>query len=838
MTIEQRHLAQRGIFAVAIMSCAAFATAAEAQQRDFNVPAQPATTGVAVFARQADVQLLITYRDAVGKQTNSVSGTMPTRSALQRLLAGTGLVAFSTGPNAFSIVDSKPRMHKIALSTVPAAANATAPAEAGAAPTPAPVAAPPAQAAPEQPNTDIIVTATRRAESIQKVPTSITAFNAETIRQIGATNVGEVLKLVPGVSFQGENTYRPTLTVRGIQGSNEDAAIAMYVDGVYLGHDLAQNMSNLDPESVQVLRGPQGALYGKNTLGGAIIITSKRPTFDTHASLTAGYGMDNFYNVRGSISTGIVPDKVAMVLSAYITGHDGYFFNEYNKKPVGSRKDYGARGALLFQPIENLSITLHGDYSNNRYQESSIKSRYTTFATLPGQTGAPGYNTDVSLDIPGTSNTKLYGGSVNIVLDAEPFTVTSVTAARGYNVVSLRDFDSTGIPQGSATITQKQHQYSQEFTLTSSGQHRFNWIAGVQLYHEVLDEDFHIVDNIGNLQLSYPAARTPVVYDIETHGYTTNSYAIYAQADYRIFDKLKLAAGLRYALDDRRYLKTEQSVLSNPTAIGVSYSYPQSDSWHAFIPEASLTYEFSKDVSLYGKFAKSYRPGGFNVNATFNRGTNEFGKEAANSYEIGLRTRFLDRRVNFNVTAFRIDWKDQQVSYSLGSGFVVANVNSRSQGIELDARAAILSNLNLTFAGTYLDATYGNTVLNYRDPITRTSSLINADGYPLSYAPKWSGSAALDYKIPMGDTRSLLLRTDVSYKSSQYLTPLRADLIGRAITYVNARAEYDFGKFSAAVYVKNALNRLTAYVARAGTTVDAVGLTDPRTYGFELGFKF
>jgi iron complex outermembrane recepter protein len=699
--------------------------------------------------------------------------------------------------------------------------------------------APSAQpSAPSSALTEVVVTATRRPVELEKVPAAVTVFNATAIEKIGGTNIGTVLNLVPGVNFTGEDTYRTTLTIRGVSGSNEDAAVAMYLDGVYIGHDLGQNLTNLDPESVQILRGPQGALYGKNTLGGAVVINSRQPSFDPHLSLLTGFGEYNAYNEKIS-ATGPITDNLAAYGYVFANGHDGEYHNIYSDKNVGIGHEEGGQVAILYNATENVAITLRADYSRDQYQEANRKGLVTTASFLPNQFSA-GYNDDVALNYIGNGATNNYGTVLNVTATLPAFTLTSITGYRGYEVTDSRDVDGTGRANGEANIYQRENQVSQEFTFTSRGHERFNWIGGVQLYHDDLNEIFSVVDTVGSVIYPGLGTRTPVTYVYHTHNYDTNSSAIYGQGDYRIISGLTLAGGLRYALDGRSYYKTEAQYLSNPAQTGFFYEYPESATYSAFIPEVSLTYEFDPHVSLYGKYGRSYRPGGFNVNSTLNPSAqNNFNKETADSYEMGIRTRFFSNRITFNATAFDIQWQNQQVSFINQIGaFTIDNVQSSSKGIEVESSAKITPELQLSVSGTYLDAVFGDAILPTRNPVTRVAFFAQAEGTPLNFAPKWSAAATATYTHSLGGDRKIFFRTDVSYKGAQSVQPLRPDLASPAITRVDSRLEYDWGRYSAALWVKNALDQFSNYTSQSTATIDVIGLTEPRTFGAELAYKF
>jgi iron complex outermembrane receptor protein len=816
----QRHLLAQ---ATAVMALSV-ASPATAQTKTFNIPGQSAATSIPLFAKQAGIQLLAQGNMVRGKRTNAVRGSFTVNDALTILLKGTGLTFRTDSGRGIVVIRSE--ISGDSSSEDSAGTVRTSDSD--------------ATRFPSEENSEIVVTATRRPEQLQKVPGSVTAFNAEALRQISPTNIGAVLNLVPGVTFSGESNYRPGLSIRGVTGSNEDAAVAMYLDGVYIGRDLGQNLSSLDPQSIQILRGPQGALYGKNTLGGAIIIDSKAPTFETTGSVLAGYGNANWYNVRGTISTALSGDKLAGSVGFFATGNDGRFRNILTGKNVGHRDDLGGRAALLFKPSETVNFTLRGDYNKNKYEEANRKGLFTTRVFAPNQF-SPGYNTNVALDFVGPTQIENYGVSLNSVVEMDPFTVRAVTGYRGYHMMSMRDFDGTGVPQGIGSITQKQHQISQEITLVSSGKKRFNWLAGAQVIEEVMDSYFRVDDLIGGVVIPGFGTRAPVVYGFDVKDYKTTSIAFYAQADFKIFPELTVVGGVRYARDRRSYLKTERQMLSSPTAPGFTYIYNEDRTYHGYIPEASIRYEPTDDVSVYAKYAKSYRPGGFNVNSTFSAigAGNAFNKETADSYELGLRSALFGRAINLNLTAFRIDWKNQQVSYFASNGaFTVANVQSRSQGVEMELSAKVRRAFEVALTGVYLDATYGDVTLPYRNPVTRVSSLRNANGTPLNLAPKWSLGAMLAYTKEFGARDTLRVRTDLSYKSKQYVTPLREDLAGPAILRINGRIEYSHDRFNAAAFVKNALNRLTNYSATSQVAIDLVGVTEPRTFGIEFGYRY
>jgi len=688
------------------------------------------------------------------------------------------------------------------------------------------------------PSGEILVTATRRPVALEKVPVAVSVFGAETLRQVSASNIGAVLQLVPGFNFSSESNYRTYATLRGVQGSNEDAAIGLYYDGVYIGQDIAQNLAIIDPASIQVLRGPQGALYGKSTLGGAIVVTSRQPEDDLHANGSVSYGNYGSKDVRGTVTGPIAKGVVDFLLSGYYDENNGTFENVFLNRHVNAHKDYGFQGAIRATPTDRLTVSLSGDYNNDGRDIGNYKTVYTS---LPQPTNglAPGLTNTSSSSQLDPTRIKIWGTNLTAKYDADDFLITSISSYRGYTSTHERDSDFTGAVDTVYDNNQKQSQYSEDITITSPGKRRFNWILGAQYYYSKMALTGLFSDYVGNNLFPFPVSAAPVSIDILVPRYATYSVAAYAQADYKITSRLTLAAGIRYSSDHREFNKTETVLRSDLSMPYLQDVYNQRDTWTAPTPEASLSYQVTDGVLVYGKYSRSYRPGGFNVNGTFSPSQNEFDKETANAYEAGVKGSFLGGDVTTNLTVFQLDWHNQQVSYNGTIGFVTGNANSRSRGVELETSVRPVPGLRLEADLYYLDAKFGSTLQNFRDPITRASTIINVGGTPLLYSPKWSASGVATYKTAITDDIGLLLRGSANYRSSIYLIPAREDVKGPGYTRVDLRAELNLhDTYSIAIFAKNVLNQFSYYFAQSSLRVDAVGVTEPRTYGVQLSFRY
>ena len=682
------------------------------------------------------------------------------------------------------------------------------------------------------PDSDIVVTATRRPVAISKVPTSITAFSSQQLTAIGATNLETVLNLVPSVVFVGDSGYRTSLTVRGVQGSNEDAAVAMYIDGVYVGRDVAQNVPLIDAESVQILRGPQGALYGKNTLGGAIIIRSRQPSFTTQfdASLKAqNYGyLGGWATMTGPIAGG----RVAALATFYSSMDTGDFYNTYLGKHVNAEQRIGGRLALTANLTDTLKLDLAGDYTHDGSRVDNIKAVGVYGLTLtPAQLGDTRIDNRISADTQGRGYRNIYGTQATLTWSGNPFTLTAVTAYRGYNLDNLRDFDGTGANFSPFEIAQRQHQFSEEITLVSKGSKRFNWLVGAQYFSDRFTSDIATTDNVGTLLLPTPL-KPPVDFRARMPLYNTDSYGGYVQADYEILRGMKAAAGVRYSYDVRRYSKEEQVFINGNVAIATIITGGKNH-WSGWLPEASLTYEIVPGVSVYGKYAGSYRPGGYNVNFTGST-ANEFKKETSESYEGGLKWSLAGGRISGSLTGYQITWKDQQLTGIGSIGFLTANGDSKSRGVEFDSHLRLSDELSLDGGVSWLKATFGDARFSVRDPVTRVATTINVDGQPLLRAPTWSGSIGLTYTQRDTERGGIFAHTDLSYVDDQYLVIGRPDLNAPSIVRLNARLGYKTAKWEVIAFGTNLLDRYTLYFAQTSAAIDTIGVTSPRRFGLEL----
>lgn len=714
---------------------------------------------------------------------------------------------------------------------------------------------------------EIIVTAERRSNSIQKVPMAISAMSGEEMDARGVAKLEDALVSVPGVSFSsGSSTRHSYLAIRGVLGPEEEPAVGLYLDNVYIGRRAAQAIDFIDPVSVQVLRGPQGALYGRNTLGGAILVESRAPSLtktEGFSDLSAGnYGA---FGAKGRLSTPL-SDQFAISLGGRYSTHNGYFTNVHDGERVGGKSSYAFIGGLRFEsgPVK---FVLNADYDKNTSDGTVFKMvRFRdTFNGAPPAPAVPPlmtvgddqrvsdlYSYDVNLNRPGFESRELYGVTGNLSVDLDAVLIKSTTAWRGFTIDYGVDSDGSSADIFFFEHDQKQHQFSQEVTVSSNSNGAFEWIAGASYFYERFRYDLVPLDyqaRVLNVKPLFLAGLTPIA-DVTKTDETTDSFAAYGQAKVKFSPTFSATAGLRYAYDRRSIKKSETLYLlygtpgqfappALPPALPVNpVLVDRSDHWDELIPEVILQWQPSQNLNAYAKATRSYRPGGYNESPTLSTDV-LFRKETAWQYEVGLRGSTSDRTLSWGLTGFYIDWKDQQVNVVGAIGFVTANANSHSAGLEADVRWSPTRNLTLGGAVSWLaDAQFDDGILSVRDPVTGVASNVDVSGQRLARAPKWSGSVYADYSIPVGADSNLRFRTDFAFKSSERTIQGRSDMISPAFGKLDARISYESGGLTVSVFGKNLTNDNFLTFAQSVATFDLVSISDPRTFGASVGFRF
>ncbi|MBL8773002.1 MAG: TonB-dependent receptor [Phenylobacterium sp.] len=734
----------------------------------------------------------------------------------------------------------------------------------------------------------LIVTANKRAENIQDVPMSVTAVSGEFLEKTGVANVTELARFIPSVSIsQSNNNRNTTVFVRGIgtSGTNPgiESSVGIFIDGVYIlaAGPIQGNLQDIS--TVEVLRGPQGTLYGRNTPVGAINITSREPTQTFEAQLTARAGNYEDRGLSGYVGGGLT-ESLAGRLSFWVSDRDGYETNLFDGDDVNGSEQWGVRGRLKWQPRDGITGNFIGYYAR---LEANCCTPETLAASTPTGIATPGFLTAaqavgrpfrnfndrdhvVDDDVEGDNNTDVYGVSATFDIDLPGgHTLTSITAFNGYEdkIVSLA---ADGLPQNTATGSQRLRAegYSEELRIASPADQRVSYLAGVYLFSETLTYTSRTVLGLHANRVLPPARRfTPGDTGIFYYTQDTQSWALFGQATFNVTDSFRLVGGLRYSYDKKNaFLDGDVNPTASPaarTVFPVNHLGKVKRNEDKITWSATVQYDVTPDVMLYALAATGYKTGGYNARSSAVGVPVEFDAENSETIEVGMKSLLLDNRLVLNVDAYRMKLKDFQDSILnplTGSGFIVANAGDRRvQGVEADAEFRPIRELTIKGSLGYMDAEFTDYTAGQcyaGQPANGTSpGTCNYNGKTPSHSPKWTWSLAGQYQRPLAGTGlEIFVNADVSYTSSKFLEPLLDPRgLQDSVTLVGLRVGLtpEKGNWRISAYGKNIFDRdyfaqatlqpLNAFIS-AGGTAQAQGFVGwyapPRTYGIEATVKF
>ncbi|WP_439570919.1 TonB-dependent receptor [Sphingomonas sp.] len=752
-------------------------------------------------------------------------------------------------------------------------------------------------AEPEGPGDEVVVTARRREERAQEVPIALSVVSGDLIDRTGRTNLIQIAELTPSLTIRSNNARNTFANIRGL-GSNSDqndgleVGVGFYVDDVYFGRIGASQFDLIDLDRVEVLRGPQGTLFGKNTTAGAINITTRAPSFEPELRGEISLGERGYHQARISASGPIIADTAAFRLTVSDTHSDGLLRNAHNGRKANDFDNFTARGQLLITPTNDLSIRLIGDYSKQTSysRAASIAGVFTRFDNgaaisnnfndrvartgyvLPYNPNDPfarvvDFNADVQADMEG------YGVSGKLDWDLGSATLTSISAYRWWDWYPLNDQDNTSLSVNiRGGTTNLQRQFSQELRLTSNGSRTVDYTVGVYYFWQVikglgqyqLGPDYAIWNNPSANRALANYAYTGFQSD-STIEPRTRSYAAFGQLTWNIADSLKLTGGLRFTHEDKTGLFDQRTVAGNDlstlsatdraTALALRNAlYPEirytvATKDDAVTGSINLAYTPAQDVLLYANYARGSKSGGLSL-GTLPAGVSPVVKpETVNAWEVGLKSQFWDRRVTFNAAGFWTEVKNYQAAITENIGGTtsfrryIANIPGvRSRGVEADLTVAPSRGISFTASAAYVDATYkGYTNAQNAAERRNVSEIQDLSGEQLANTPRFVYTLASDLVQPIGSSEAYL-RVDYTHRSSY-------DTSGSKSRYtliepyglLNARigARIDDGRFDFAIWARNLTNRrYFTSLAAANNGLITGNIGDPRTIGATARLNF
>jgi iron complex outermembrane recepter protein len=635
---------------------------------------------------------------------------------------------------------------------------------------------------------EITVTARRRDERLQDVPISVSAFTAATIRDARIENVKDVAARVPNFSIvEAQQPGVALINVRGVgQARNGEPPVAMVIDGVETSNPAQITQSLFDVESIEVLKGPQGAVYGRNAIGGAIIVTTRRPTNDFAGAIEVSTGTGSDNRASGYLSGPIIPDRLLFRMSAAWRDFDG---------DIDSLNTPGHPKA---NPDRNTDVRLNvlGKISS----DVSVDVRYSRLDQTAGAAWyvpvAPGESIDEPRPyvgaIPGTATRKLDDGAIKIDADFTGMRFTSISAYSKIETQIHESLSYTQVDGLSALQAQDTNNVSQEFRLSSAGDTPLKWLAGVYFLHSRLPQDTTVFLDSGFFPLFGvpPGTPSPIPLSVAKVTNTEKAYAAFGQVSYRYSSGWELAGALRADVDDR-------SQVDRVAAGTPEYS----KRFQAVQPKIDLSYHFDADTMAYASVGEGFRSGGFNATA---RITRVYDPEKNWSAETGFKTSLLGNRVNLSAAAYYTRVTDRQV-YVLDitdSAQTIANPVPRAEiyGVEFDLLARPVPQLDLSLSGGLANSK----VLSYNAKVF-AGLPVQGDftGNKLPQTPGYSYAASAQYRFTLPSSLTLVPRLEFNGSGGDYYWELDNKNKRRAIDLVNVRLSLNSGPFSLTGYAEN-----------------------------------
>lgn len=748
---------------------------------------------------------------------------------------------------------------------------------------------------------EVVVTAQKRTESLTDVPISIAAVTAQSLEQTGMRQLSDVAEYVPNLEISGSNSYSTTITIRGVGSSSRnigfDSRVGVYVDGVYTGQSPGSNQDILDLERVEVLRGPQGTLFGKNNVAGAINMITKKPGQEFGGKVRADFGNMNSQRITGLLDVPL-GDNVFTKISLNSQKRDGYMKSLYTGKEGGEQDSLSARFQLLANLSDNLEMNLAVDYTDS---EDKLNVQQRSIATEAGYLDPVPKKYTALNNVPNREDREIQAAALTFDWELDGgYIVKSITSYRETSHHYIGDLDSgvrwadAPLPPGFPPLPisfafgitseteldymEEYDQTTQEFQLLSPTDGNFTWVAGLYYYNQDAYSERDAVSHYDPENPIYASGALPwpgdITYTLQTHGSVeTTSYAAYFNGNLLIGDDWTLGFGARYTDEDKDADYTMDPSDAAPDVLGVgvtlnaAFRFPDDrliddrNDTH-FSPEASIKYAINEEMNAYYRVATGFKSGGYNLDFitidAWNAGP-EFDKEEVISHEIGLKGEFYDRRLSLGVALFTATYDDYQVQQFLeategvAGAAVIGNASEvDTTGLELEMKAVITPNLMMDAAFGWLDAEYSDFPGGDKD---ENGDSVNLKGNRLPGSPEYSVNLGVQYYLPVEAIEAeALFRLDYAWSSDVFGAGNNSEEEERTLedgstidylyledrTSVNARIGLASTNdtWSVAIWGRNLTDEDEGFVGE--DIFGSYGTRDrlPRTYGIEFGYQF
>ncbi len=686
---------------------------------------------------------------------------------------------------------------------------------------------------------EIIVTAQKREQRLQDVPVSIAAISGKEIQALQINDLRNIQGYVPNLAVLNSGV-NPVVYIRGFgSGPNNvafDQEVSVYLDGIYGGRGAQYSAPFFDLERMEVLRGPQGALFGRNTAAGAISLVSAKPGKSFEAYVTGGYDIARSgFGVDGVVS-GPVSDKVGMRFAGKFTREDGYIRNLFDNQKDPQLRDDLARLTMVFEPSDTVDITAKLEYGRHLLLGGATVTGSLTEVTNFDAVSDVRFVSDnyAGSGIPEQSGIKSWNGAVTANIALGDHTVTAIGGFSKFDTRRLSAYDERSpdgtVPTGNANakfgnaFPENFEQWSGELRLSSPTGKLIDYVVGAYFDHS----DYHLHQDSYYREIAGTISghqRT----DFDQNG---DAYSVYGQGTVNFTSALRAIGGLRYSNTKKTGAFTSGNVSGTPlNAIGANQSGSLSEKY--WDPSATLQADVTPDVMLYASFGRGSKSGGF-VSNTYGvtAAGFQFRPERSKNIEAGIKSNFLDNRLAFNVSVFQTDFKDlQQSAYDPDrrTFFTRNAAKARSKGVETELQFAATDALTLTASVAYLDAKFldypGAPCLAYETLAQCNSAdfasiaVHNIKGIPLQFAPKWSGNVGFRHRADMGEYR-LTTSLTALFRSNYYVADGYSPIWGLQKGWMKLDGRIEFGPAS----------------ERWALALIARNITDKRTRGSTIRF--
>lgn len=661
----------------------------------------------------------------------------------------------------------------------------------------------------------IKVNANKMEENIKDIPQSITVISKEDIEEKAIKNIKDLIQEIPNMNIG--TSYGSEVSFRGLNPSifTNNNPIVIYVDGLAYSDRFNFNPSFNDIEQVEILRGSQGTIYGKDAIGGVINIVTKAPANKWSGDLITEYANDNTFNAKVSASGSLIEDKLYTGINLSYNHSDGWIKNHYPNmdNKANKYKDRKTSGFLLYKSREDLMTKL---IISNNYDKKYFTDGIVTNGDIELNNLKRIDSKNVSFEVPTFHKSKLNSQAFNLSYEKEKIKFDSITTHKKVDISGQYDYDyKAEIPTNGYKVWNftKIDTYTQEFKLTSKNQD-LKWIIGLYMDKEKRRQEPFGGEMFGAIQNINSEAKN-------------HSKAIFGQVIIPLKKSLDLTLGARY-----QYIKKDIDVkaqMLSPFAhmMGYPYGYKDKKTWKTFLPKMALAYKINDNLSSYISVSKGYMPGGFNYSPSNNKSEeNTFEAQKSINYEIGIR--YIANDFTFNTNIFRMDIKDIHIHYmDSNNNFFSTNAKkAHSYGLEFEGNYFLTDNLSLSSSFGLIQAKYDD----YTDGIRKY------DNEDIQNTPKYTGTLGLSYYSNKG----LYGRLDLySQGSSKFFDKAKSRMLkAKGGSTLNSKIGYKIKNFDIYVYAKNLTNEeyIRSYIATQARAI--AEFNDKREFGFGLNYKF